>query len=529
MRLRSSFFLAVLALAAALFALCPSVGEAQGFALNRYYMPPSSTDGFGLFLPAPPAHLTLDARLAVDYAYGPLAVSTTTADGRDRDGYLVENSFTTHFALSLGLADFLGAFVSLPVTWVQSGTDLSTELPGLVPVQGPAAGDFTLGLRAKLVGERQRPTDGIDVGLGLAAALLLPSGVQSSLTGDGGVGVRAIATLALASAIITPIVNLGFAYRPESEYIPQGLTSPILARPGSELLFGVGAHLYLDPVRVEAELRGATTVTSGQAFSGDAVPIEVLLGAHFALGSGFTAGLALDAGVTQGVGVPAIRILGTLGYAIPLASEGSGEGDEELGDDEVGDGSEETSGEDRDGDGIPDSRDRCPDQAEDQDGHADDDGCPEEDADGDGNPDNDDFCPDQPETVNDYLDDDGCPDGATIDGSQIVTTEPILFAHRRAQLEEGVQASLALIAELLNDNAEIALVQVEGHAAANEGNTNRALRLSEARAEAVMEFLIHNGVDAGRLTFVGMGSDVPVSEGSPDENRRVTFRILQRR
>jgi outer membrane protein OmpA-like peptidoglycan-associated protein len=522
MRSQSSFFLAVVALAVAIVALSSRSAEAQGFALNRYMPAPSSTEGFGLLSPAPPPHLTIDARLAIDYAYGSLAVSTTTVDGRERDGFLVENSFTTHFAVSMGLADFLGFWVGLPVTWVQSGTDLSTELPGLVPVEGPAAGDFTIGLRAKLVGERERPEEGIDVGLGLAAALLLPSGVPESLTGDGSVGFRAIATLALASSIITPIVNVGFAYRPESEYVPQGLTSPILARPGSELLFGVGAHLHLDPVRLEGELRGATTLTADQAFSGDAVPIEVLLGAHFDLGSGVTAGLAIDAGVTQGVGVPAVRILGTLGYALPLASDGDDEDEDEDIDTVSG-------GEDDDGDGIPNERDECPSEAEDADGHADDDGCPEEDADGDGNPDNDDFCPDQPETVNDYLDDDGCPDGATIDGSQIVTTEPILFGHRRARLDEGVEASLALVAELLNDDPDIALVQVEGHAAENEGNTDRSLRLSEARAEAVLEFLVDHGVDSARLTFVGMGSDVPATEGAHDENRRVTFRILERR
>jgi outer membrane protein OmpA-like peptidoglycan-associated protein len=304
------------------------------------------------------------------------------------------------------------------------------------------------------------------------------------------------------------------------------LASPILARPGSELLFGVGAHLHLDPVRLEAELRGATTLTADQAFSGDAVPVEVLLGAHFDLGSGLTAGLAIDAGVTQGVGVPAVRILGTLGYALPLASDGEGEGDDEDDEDDL---DTTDGGGDDDGDGIPNGRDECPSEAEDPDGHADDDGCPEDDADGDGNPDTDDFCPDQAETINDYLDDDGCPDGATIDGTQIQTTEPILFGHRRARLDEGVEASLALVAELLNDNRDIALVQVEGHAAANEGNTDRSLRLSEARAEAVLEFLVDNGVDSARLTFVGMGSDVPATEGAHDENRRVTFRILERR
>jgi hypothetical protein len=51
---------------------------------------------------------------------------------------------------------------------------------------------------------------------------------------------------------------------------------------------------------------------------------------------------------------------------------------------------------DRDGDGIPDSKDRCPDEPEDRDGFEDSDGCPDPDNDGDGVADREDLCPDQP-------------------------------------------------------------------------------------------------------------------------------------
>ena len=67
--------------------------------------------------------------------------------------------------------------------------------------------------------------------------------------------------------------------------------------------------------------------------------------------------------------------------------------------------------EDRDGDGIPDSKDKCPDDPEDRDNFEDDDGCPELDNDKDGIPDNDDKCPNEPETKNGIDDQDGCPDG----------------------------------------------------------------------------------------------------------------------
>jgi len=65
---------------------------------------------------------------------------------------------------------------------------------------------------------------------------------------------------------------------------------------------------------------------------------------------------------------------------------------------------------DNDGDGIPDERDRCPNQAEDRDGWQDEDGCPDPDNDGDGVPDAQDRCPDEAEDTDGWQDDDGCFD-----------------------------------------------------------------------------------------------------------------------
>lgn len=66
---------------------------------------------------------------------------------------------------------------------------------------------------------------------------------------------------------------------------------------------------------------------------------------------------------------------------------------------------------DFDQDGICAQQDRCPDEPEDLDGDADDDGCPEDgDLDGDGVPDSVDGCPLNPEDKDGYLDEDGCPE-----------------------------------------------------------------------------------------------------------------------
>ncbi|HEX4422403.1 MAG TPA: OmpA family protein [Kofleriaceae bacterium] len=70
---------------------------------------------------------------------------------------------------------------------------------------------------------------------------------------------------------------------------------------------------------------------------------------------------------------------------------------------------------DRDGDGIKDDVDKCPDEPEDFDGFQDEDGCPDPDNDHDGIPDVDDKCPDIPENFNGVEDADGCPEGGTND------------------------------------------------------------------------------------------------------------------
>jgi outer membrane protein OmpA-like peptidoglycan-associated protein len=66
---------------------------------------------------------------------------------------------------------------------------------------------------------------------------------------------------------------------------------------------------------------------------------------------------------------------------------------------------------DRDGDGIKDDVDQCPDQPEDFDGFKDEDGCPDPDNDNDGILDVDDRCPNVPEDREGFQDTDGCPEG----------------------------------------------------------------------------------------------------------------------
>ncbi|MCB1733535.1 MAG: OmpA family protein, partial [Halieaceae bacterium] len=75
-------------------------------------------------------------------------------------------------------------------------------------------------------------------------------------------------------------------------------------------------------------------------------------------------------------------------------------------------------------------------------------------------------------------------------------------------------------------------VEVQGHTD-DRGDDTSNLRLSQRRAEAVVEYLVNNGVDAGRLTARGYGELVPIEPNETKqgraENRRVEFKITARR
>jgi outer membrane protein OmpA-like peptidoglycan-associated protein len=72
-------------------------------------------------------------------------------------------------------------------------------------------------------------------------------------------------------------------------------------------------------------------------------------------------------------------------------------------------------------------------------------------------------------------------------------------------------------------------VEISGHTS-SEGDADRNLKLSLARAEAVKAYLVGRGTEAARIQTVGHGSAVPVAENTTEEgrkkNRRIEFHIL---
>lgn len=95
-----------------------------------------------------------------------------------------------------------------------------------------------------------------------------------------------------------------------------------------------------------------------------------------------------------------------------------------------------------------------------------------------------------------------------------------------AALAPDAQAKLSEFARALKDNRLKAhTFVVEGHTDAS-GSATYNDQLSQRRAQSVTAFLLANGVEASRLTAVGLGKTHPRSENPYDPvNRRVEMRI----
>lgn len=184
---------------------------------------------------------------------------------------------------------------------------------------------------------------------------------------------------------------------------------------------------------------------------------------------------------------------------------------------------------DRDGDGIPDHRDRCPDAPEDKDSFQDDDGCPDPDNDGDGLVDRCDRCPDLPETHNGFQDDDGCPDQPRVllDQQYIRIVQHVSFERQHVQILASNNPLLDELARVMKDHPELDRVACLGHASSDETNPEV---LAIRRAQEVFTALVSRGVPSSRLLPLSAGARRPLESGTSgrarERNRRVEFHIL---
>ena len=177
---------------------------------------------------------------------------------------------------------------------------------------------------------------------------------------------------------------------------------------------------------------------------------------------------------------------------------------------------------DSDNDGVVNKDDKCPNVA----GPAVNGGCPWPDTDGDGVLDKDDNCDNEvgPASNN------GCPEPVITEAAVKTINmgaKSILFNSGRSSFKKGVSKDLDAIVAIMNEFPK-ATFALGGHTDST-GSAKINARLSQQRADAVMNYFVKNGVDASRLTSKGYGSANPIADNKTragrTENRRVEIKV----
>ncbi|NJL11844.1 MAG: OmpA family protein [Microscillaceae bacterium] len=178
---------------------------------------------------------------------------------------------------------------------------------------------------------------------------------------------------------------------------------------------------------------------------------------------------------------------------------------------------------DSDGDGIADKDDACPDAA----GPRLSNGCP--DKDNDGVPDKDDLCPDVPGVAAKQ----GCPASEVqLTPTELKILESAKYVHFQsgtAIIEATSYSNLDLVVEVMKVHPND-LLELVGHTD-DVGDADANLRLGQERADAVKAYLVSKGIPASQINTSSFGEEKPIANNNTEEgrslNRRVEMRIIK--
>ncbi len=175
---------------------------------------------------------------------------------------------------------------------------------------------------------------------------------------------------------------------------------------------------------------------------------------------------------------------------------------------------------DKDKDGINDEVDKCPDVF----GYARYQGCPIPDTDKDGVNDEEDKCINVPGPASNF----GCPVIPEAIISKVnLAAKNVFFATGSAKLLAKSFAPLKTVVQILSDNPTFKIT-VEGHTDST-GAHDMNMKLSDSRAASVAEYLKGNGIDESRISSEGFGPDRPVAPNKTTagraKNRRVEMKL----
>jgi OOP family OmpA-OmpF porin len=463
-------------------------------------------------------------------------------EGTRKLGDLIPARLDVHAMLGLQLHPMFDLSIDLPLVLYQGDdfgllAEQGLPQPGVYSLLKPCDSMFTRGCgfadirllpRVHILAPESAP-----IGLAVLAEVRIPTGDGQSFTGDRGWTIAPRVAAEKGFGPLRVLANVGYRFRNHGQFLNLFVGHEFAA--GAGVIYKLGDLASLKDVEALGELHLATQTTAPFTFTqSDSLktPIELLVGARARLSGRWGVELSVGRGVSleSGYGRPDFRVIAGVNYIIQSA--------------------------DRDGDGILDDVDKCPDDPEDRDGFEDSDGCPDPDNDRDGVPDLQDACPNVPglrefdgcpdrdkDDVPDNVD--KCPDVAgpaenegcpilqpplvTVERDRIRLKANVLFETGEARIQKQSYPVLDEVAKVLVDHPEVRPVLIEGHTD-NVGSRRYNLDLSARRARAVVDYLVKKGIDAKRLRAQGFGFDQPIAPNATPlgraKNRRVDFRIL---
>ena len=396
-------------------------------------------------------HMAISLGLTLDFGFnGWIAPELKDDEAYNRTN--IDHYIFSVLMFNLGLADMivLGLQIPLVIPEGKGWTGIDNNGKYQDAAWNTPGGIGDIALHAKL---RWIRADRHAFGLGTVLQYQLPVGKSEMLMGDPGGAASAKLILDVEPrSWYRGAINVGIHYAPgaksnnhlasrfDDDFNNSGATSttqwdkapggPLLFNYGPMLTFGFGNSLAIVPGIMEAvfEVYGSHLISNlgdMNYLSMEAnVGIKVFVERSSYLMAGYAHGIPIagSRGDNDGYGFQSMEHRMFLGFAFePSIGDRDGDGikddvdqcpddPEDMDDFEDVDGCPEP---DNDRDGILDVNDDCPLVPEDMDGDSDDDGCPERgegDRDGDGILDEADQCPDNPEDLDQFEDEDGCPD-----------------------------------------------------------------------------------------------------------------------
>ena len=364
----------LLGAAAFLGASLLSIGSAhaqriEGFTVQKFEPAERGSEWFGSDSLDFRGKLRPAVGVVADYSYRSLLLYQRDDDVR---ASVVRNQVYIHPGASLVLFDRIRAAVSVPL---QLGVDghhgsvfrNNTNYAYSAPPDCCALGDIRLAADARIYGVHG---DAFTVAGGLQ--FWLPTGSQDQYAGDGEIRLKPHVMVAGDVGMFTYAASVGVNIRPRQEDIPPGAI-------GHELNVTAAAGVKVLDKNLTVGPETWMSSVFNHFFEKKETTLEIGVGAHYLIANQIRVGLGGMGGPTRAFSNPVYRLMAMAEWA-PGADE------------------------DRDGDGIPDREDACPDQKGVRSADPAKNGCPEvvvapvkpTDRDNDGIPDMNDACPDVP-------------------------------------------------------------------------------------------------------------------------------------